>query len=134
MSNTDTIYMAGLMDGEGTIGITYYTNKLFRSPYISITTTTPEIADWLKETYGGLICQQKVYKDHHKPSWSWRLTNKEKIFSLLSAILPYMKEPDKVRRGNLLLDEYDSVTLRNGKYSEEQRARKLDYESRFLAR
>ena len=127
------IYMAGLIDGEGTVGITKDSGK-FRIPYISVSTTTPEIASWLKENFGGIVCNQKVYKAHHKQSYSWRLRNIPQVFALLEQILPYMLEPDKIRRGTLLLSEYKLVTPRNGKYSNEMLERKKDFESRFLSR
>lgn len=132
MSNTNFIYMAGLMDGEGTVGITYNNNKVFRSPYISITSTTPEIIHWLRETFGGQVCIQKVYQDHHKKSWSWRVRSIEQIKPLLRGILPYMKEPEKIRRANLLLNEYSEVTVRNGKYTTDQLRKKMAFEEAFL--
>lgn len=131
---TKLIYMAGLMDGEGTIGIARADTKgRFRAPYISVTTTTPEIAEWLQSNFGGHVCKQKVYRDHHKPSWSWRLKNLDQLFNLLEGILPYMLEPDKIRRANLLLNEYKTVTVRNGKYTPEQMEKKLAFEANFLS-
>lgn len=126
------IYMAGLIDGEGTIGISRDTNRKSRAPYISITSTTREIMEWLQENFGGTICVQKVYQPHHKPSWSWRLRNKSAVFSLIAMIEPYMLEPAKKARINLLLKEYDSVTKRNGKYTLQQQLDKDDFERRFL--
>lgn len=132
--NTNHIYMAGLLDGEGTIGIARSDTKgRFRAPYISISSTTPEIIQWLKETYGGHVSIQKTYQDHHKQAWSWKLRNLSDLYDLLDNVLPFMLEPDKIRRGTLILNEYKAVTPRNGKYTSEMLERKQEFESRFLS-
>lgn len=123
--------MAGLLDGEGTIGITANGGEN-RTPYVSVTSTTREIIDWLHTEFDGHISIQKVYQAHYKQSWSWKLRNKSQLFELLINVIPYMKEPEKIRRGNMLLNEYNLVTVRNGKYTVEQKLAKLDFEDRFL--
>lgn len=131
--NTNHIYMAGLLDGEGTIGIARSDSKgRFRAPYISVSSTTPEIVEWLKKNYEGYVSVQKVYQAHHKPSWTWKLRNVPQVFALLENVLPYMLEPEKIRRGRMLLDEYKTVTPRNGKYTSEMLERKRAFETRFL--
>ena len=126
--------MAGLLDGEGTIGIASFGKGQYRSPYISISSTTPEIMEWLKDNFQGSVSTHKTYQDHHKQSWSWKLTKLDSVKNLLSEVTPYMLEPDKVRRANMILTEYSIVTVRNGKYSPEQLSKKLDFEARFLRR
>jgi hypothetical protein len=135
MSREDHIYMAGLMDGEGTIGISR-NNKTdpFRTPYASMSSTTRELVDWLKDTYGGYISVQKVYQDHHKESWTWKLVNKGLLLPMLEDVLPFMKEPEKIRRGRLLTDRYDLVTVRNGKYTPAQIGAKIKFEEEFLGK
>ena len=125
------IYLAGLLDGEGTVGISKNSSK-YRTPYISVTSTTYEIVKWLEDNFGGHIAKQKVYQDHHKQSWCWKLVNRQQVDDLLINTLPYMLEPDKIRRGHMILDEYSKVTNRNGKYTPEQLAAKIDFENRFL--
>lgn len=132
MKEVDLAYVAGLFDGEGTVTLTKSNSwKRFKSPQVSITSTTYEIIAFLQEKFGGYVCKQKVYKTHHKQSWSWRLTN-DTVFPFLQAIIKYMKEPTKIYRANLLLEEYKKVTPRNGKYSEEMSAKKLDFQERFF--
>jgi hypothetical protein len=127
------IYMAGLMDGEGTIGIARDTSWKFRSPYVSLTSTTPELVQWCKDNFGGCISSQRVRQENWKPSWSWRLRNKQQVIDLVTGIEPHMLEPAKKARIKLLLEEYPLVTPRNGKYSDEMLAAKIDFETRFMA-
>lgn len=127
------IYMAGLLDGEGTVGITYLRGgATWRSPYISVTSTTPEIIAWLYDNFGGSVQNQKVYQDHHKPSQTWKLRNVPQIIELLINVMPYMLEPEKIRRGTMLVNHWHEVTPRNGKYSQEGFILKRDFENEFL--
>ena len=62
-------YVAGLIDGEGTITLTKInSNKKFRYPVLSLTSTTYSFLEYLKSNFGGTICPNKVYKDNHRPS------------------------------------------------------------------
>lgn len=127
----DYIYTAGLIDGEGTIGLSRVKKNQFYSPYVSVTNTSYEIIDYLKSNYGGVIINQKTYKQHHKKAWIWRISYDNAI-NFISKVTPYMKEQEKIRRSKLILDEYKNVTKRNGKYTDSQKQAKLDFENRFF--
>ncbi len=126
-------YAAGLMDGEGTITLTKSKKKARRRPHVSLSSTTIELVELFKKYYGGTIVSHKVYKAHHKPNWSWRVEY-DRALDFLKLVLPYMHEPEKVRRGSLLLDKYKSVTVRNGRYSEEQLLKKEAFEQEFFSK
>lgn len=125
-------YTAGLIDGEGTVTLSrlHKTDK-FRSPVVSVSSTTYELLDFLKSIYGGSISPHKTYKEHYKQSWSWKL-NYNAALSFLIKILPYMKEPEKIRRAKLLVERYKSLTPRNGRYTELQTTNKLRFETEFF--
>ena len=97
---------------------------------MSITSTSREIIDFLVENFGGVVCNQKVYKAHHKQPWSWRM-NYDAALNFLSKIYPYLIEKEKVRRTKLLLERYKQVTVRNGKYSPDLLEQKLAFENEF---
>src|SRR6478735_5762314 len=126
-------YMAGLIDGEGTIGLERQNaTRVFRTPYISLSSTTMGIHMWLQENYGGSLSTHKTYKANHKPSWVWRLKNLPAIYELLEGIEPILLEPEKQRRARMILWEYPHVTVRNGKYTEQQRQEKFLFEKNFF--
>lgn len=125
-------YTAGLIDGEGTVGLVRNRKQdPYRRPYISVSSTTYEMMTFLKEHYDGYIINQKTYKAHHKQAWMWRLPD-TKSLALLKQILPYLIEPEKRWRATLIVEEYKSVTPRNGHYTEEQKLKKEDFEYRFF--
>jgi len=132
MSDILRSYIAGLFDGEGTITLSYkHKNDLFRAPVSSMSSTTFELLDLLKSSYRGTISKQKIYKEHHKQSWTWRLEN-DKCLKFINEILPFMHEPKKIRRAKFLLDNYKNVTRRNGRYKLEEVKAKKQFEEEFF--
>jgi hypothetical protein len=128
-TEVDRIYAAGLFDGEGTVGLSNYVR--FRYPTVSLASTTKGLIDFMKDTFGGTICSKRKYKKKHSPSWHWHL-DWQRAIVFLTEIVPYMKEPEKVRRANLLIHGYTAVTPRNGRYTPEQVIAKRDFERRFF--
>lgn len=126
------IYTAGLMDGEGTVTLLRgRKSDKFKHPVISITSTSIELIQFLKETYGGVISNQKTYKKHHKPSWSWKLSF-DPALQFISSVRPYMKEKSKCYRMDLILANYKNLTKRNGKYTPDEIEAKLNFETTFF--
>lgn len=125
-------YYAGLFDGEGTVTlIKHCASDRFRRPAVSLTSTTYEFLFDLKRDFGGCICIQKKYKDHHKQSWSWRIIDRRAIL-FLENVLPFLRDPEKIRRSRLILANYSSCTPRNGKYTEQLTLLKQLFEEEFF--
>jgi hypothetical protein len=125
-------YIAGIIDGEGTITLSRSSKtSKFRHPIISVSNTDMNILNLLKNSVGGSISKHKTYKKHHKQSWSWKISY-NKALLLLENIRPYLRCNEKIYRMNILLNEYKSVTNRNGKYTNQQKKKKLDFENRFF--
>lgn len=128
----ECIYAAGLFDGEGTVTLSkIHSSSLYRSPVASVTSTSLELVEYLKTTFGGFICNQKVSKEHYKQSWSWRIAHDNAI-NFLTLIRPYIKEQKKLARIQLICDNYKKLTIRNGRYTEEQKNNKLMFEQAFF--
>ena len=125
-------YLAGLIDGEGTITLSKErTHSKYRRPVVSMSSTSIELINVFVENYGGVVCKHKVYQEHHKKSYSWRVISNNAI-KLLEQIVPYMLEPSKVYRASLILNEYKKVTSPNGKYTDKQHTAKIEFENRFF--
>lgn len=126
-------YTAGIVDGEGTVTLSRIDgNKSpWRRPVVTVSSTTRELLEYLQLHFGGTICKQKTYQDHHKQSWSWRVSY-AKAERLLRCILPYMIEPEKIRRAHMILNYYKALTTCNGNYSEEEKELKRAFERCFF--
>jgi hypothetical protein len=130
MSKEDDIYAAGLIDGEGTITLSRLNKSEYRAPIVSVPSTTPALVTTMKAMFGGFI-SKKSNKEKHTPSQAWA-ARYDTAITCLERVTPYLREPEKIRRARLILNEYKKLTVRNGRYTEEQRAAKLDFERRFF--
>ena len=65
-------YVAGLIDGEGTITLSH-NNKddTYRIPVVSMTSTTRELVDLLHSEYGGSVRHHRTYHARHSDSFIW---------------------------------------------------------------
>lgn len=132
MKETIIAYIAGIIDGEGSILLNNRSSKksTHRHPRITVANTSYELLLFLKSNLGGSICKKKVYKSHHKQSWCWSLGSN--VIKILELILPYLTITEKIYRAKLIINEYKSVTPRNGKYTNDLLLKKLDFENRFF--
>lgn len=88
-------YVAGLLDGEGSVAI--YTNGRPRNrsispPWlldVSIGNTSLPLMDWLKETFGGSIQPHKASLGN-KPMYYWVLHSRA-AHAFLIEVMPYMR-------------------------------------------
>lgn len=125
-------YVAGIIDGEGTITLSrIHKSDPWRSPVISVSSTTPEILFALAKAFGGHICKHKAYQQHHLPAFSWRLTNRKAI-ALCEQLQHVLLVPEKKRRAQLIARDYLKCTPRNGKYTELLRKKKTRFETTFF--
>ena len=125
-------YLAGIIDGEGTITLSkIHGPSEFRAPVVSVSSTSYEILDFIHSHYGGSISNHKIYQSHHKRSWIWKTTHNNAI-RFLADIYPYLLDKTKRHRAHLLITRYKQVTPRNGRYSERMKREKQRFEDDFF--
>ncbi|WP_338471851.1 LAGLIDADG family homing endonuclease [Niallia sp. XMNu-256] len=133
MEKWEASYIAGIIDGEGTITLTRNHSKEYRRPCIAIASTDKELLIYLQSLAGGKICNKKNYNpEKHKYSFTLTITKKTDVFSTLQSILPFLRIDKKKLRAEWILKYYDSVTLRDGKYNQEQLVLKIKFEKEFF--
>lgn len=133
MTETEKSYIAGIIDGEGSIMLIKYHSNEFPSPCVSIASTTMELLEWVKKTVGaGVIIHKKNYKPEiHKECYSYVLKFDAAI-NLMKDIYPYLIIKVKKKRAKLIIDKYKSVTPRNGRYSDEMLILKEQFYKEFM--
>jgi hypothetical protein len=94
MAQEDTVlaYTAGIIDGEGNIGI--YANNSNGNPVyrmrVRVSNTNTKIIFWLKDLYGGSTGVNKVKSGHNwKPAWYWTISCNTAL-GFLEQIYPYL--------------------------------------------
>jgi hypothetical protein len=130
---TDVVtgYIAGLIDGEGTITLMSRHRNETRSPKVTISSTTLAMLRFVQDHCGGQIKRQPHPHAQWKQAYEWFILY-DSALALIAEVYPYLLEPEKRRRATLLLDSYKDVTPRNGKYSEEKRVERDAFEQEFF--
>lgn len=125
-------YIAGLIDGEGTITLTREHRSENRRLVVSIANTELALLDFVRRAVGaGRVTRKRVTSDAHTPSFAYRITSRQAV-ALLRQILPHLRSC-KARRAQLAVTRYIAVTPRNGRYTAELREERRAFEEEFLA-
>ena len=128
----DAAYIAGLIDGEGTVTLTRKHKNENRQLCISIASTEIALLDFvLKATGVGKITNKRATKSHHTHSFAYAVYNRQAL-ALLEQTLPFLQSY-KHERAALILKDYLDVTPRNGKYNAEILAKKEIFEKTILS-
>ncbi|WP_082306982.1 LAGLIDADG family homing endonuclease [Bacillus sp. FJAT-27245] len=133
MEEWEASYLAGIIDGEGSITLTRMHRKEFRRPCITIASTDIELLEYVKSITGGTIVNKKNYRPlKHKNSYCLNIVKKKEVFTALKQVSPYLRVERKKDRCNWILLHYNNVTPRNGKYDQQKLALKIEFEKSFF--
>jgi len=131
LKTADAAYIAGLIDGEGTITLTREHANENRRLVVSISNTELPILHFVREVCGiGKITGKRIYSDRHMPSYVYKVTNRQAL-ALLDQIARYLHSY-KSARAKLALKEYLLHTPRNGRYTAKQSNERRHFEKKFL--
>ena len=119
LSKVDAAYLAGLIDGEGTIALSRRHARDNRQLVVTISSTER----------AGKITRKKPAASHHAPGLTYVIGNRQAL-ALLEQVTPFLRSY-KVHRARLVLDYYLKVTPRNGKYNLKIREARQEFERRF---
>jgi len=91
---TEIAYLAGLVDGEGSIYIGNFScSPKTQEPYfqtnIQITNTSKQLIDWLQSTFGGLVNNRRKQLPHHLQCYAWTVSG-DRLTHLCELMLPYL--------------------------------------------
>lgn len=116
-------YIAGIIDGEGSITLSVKQKGGTRHLALTISNTDVGLLQYLKKIIGaGKITTKRTYKRNHSPAYTYAIYSRQAL-SVLKQIYPYLRTY-KLKRAKIVLTRYISVTPRNGKYNEKLRRRR----------
>lgn len=128
----DAAYLAGLIDGEGTIALAHRHRNEQRQLVVSISNTERPLLDWVRSVVGaGKITGKKTYKAHHAAGLTYAVSNRQAL-ALLQQVAAYLRTY-KAERAELILRDYVRLTPRNGRYTAEVRAARASLVEQFHA-
>jgi hypothetical protein len=127
----DAAYLAGLIDGEGTVTLSRRHANERRQLVLSISSTEPDLLHWAATATGvGKITRKRGVSDKHSPGLTYCVTNRQAL-AVLAQVAPYLRSYKK-RRAGLALEQYVALTPRNGKYTVAATEARLLFERVFL--
>lgn len=121
MNEIQKAYVAGIIDGEGSIMLQSFHKNQLPSPCVSVASNSMELLIYLKQIIScGVIVKKKNYNtEKHHDSYTFYVRYNNAI-NLLTEIEPYLIIESKKKRAKLIIEKYKILTPRNGRYSEEQ--------------
>jgi hypothetical protein len=128
----EAAYLAGLIDGEGTITLTRRHANERRQLVLSISSTERALVEWSLTNIGvGKITGKRTSSAAHAPGLTYTVSNQQAL-NVLRQVVDYLRSY-KQRRARLALARYDELTPRNGRYSGAQDAARQLFETEFLS-
>lgn len=117
LTSEETAYLAGLIDGEGTVSLTRKHRGEHRQLMVSISNTEQPLLRYVKKIIGaGRINNKRTYQANHTPSVTYAISNRQAL-DVLEQVRPYLKTY-KAKRAQLILRSYIRLTPRKGKYTQ----------------
>jgi len=113
-------YVAGLMDGEGSIGFTRSRSAMV--PRVSITNTNLELLEDLKKAFGGHISPLTRVNSRWKNAYAWIINNSRAV-DFVDSIEPWLRIK---KEQAWLLFAWDAVRPGHGKRWDEEKLDVLD--------
>ncbi len=122
MREVEKAYLAGIIDGEGTVTLTKHHKNETPSPDVSVANNNLQLLKWIRSLVGGVIISKKKRKAHHNDSYAWSIRH-DKAIQLLEQINQYLIV--KKAQADLIIKKYKSVTHRSGQYTPDMFEKKM---------
>ena len=94
-SHDDLVYLAGLVDGEGTIRIHRHHPKTNRVPShlleLSVANTYRPVLEWVKERFGGQVVSRGIRPRSIRPGFTWQLRSTSQVANILRRLTPFLQ-------------------------------------------
>jgi hypothetical protein len=132
LDSPNAAYIAGLVDGEGTITLSRTHRNERRRLVVCISNNELPILRFVLAAIGaGKVTSKRRYQPRHGASYTYQVSSRQAL-DLLKQISPYLRSY-KARRAQLIFKHYLALTPRNGKYSADAAAARTSFEAEFLA-
>lgn len=132
LSPVQAAYLAGLIDGEGTVTLTRIHKHENRRLVVSISDNDAPLLGFVRGTVGaGRVTAKRTYSERHAPSFAYQISSRQAL-DLLQQLVPYLKTY-RVKRARLALNAYLRLPPRNGRCKPEVAAARREFERLLLA-
>lgn len=87
VTEADLAYTAGIIDGEGYIGIRNTPKRCYID--VVVVSTDPRLPLWLQEHWLGNLSKQRMMQPGQRPAFRWNVHSRQAL-AVLKAIRPFM--------------------------------------------
>lgn len=132
LTETEAAYLAGVVDGEGTITLTR--RNAYKNRYLVLTISNNELPllEYVAKVTGvGKITRKNVHSIKHAVGYTYQASSRQAL-DLIEVIFPFLKTYKK-KRAVLALKQYLKLTPRNGKYSQGLLKKRNEFVDIFLS-
>jgi intein/homing endonuclease len=132
LNSNEAAYIAGLIDGEGTITLSRQNQNRERQIAVTIDNTDLDLLKWvLSTTEVGKITKKNPYNPRDSIAFVYQIYSRQAL-DLLSQILPFL-HTYKRKRAELAIKKYIKLTPRNGRYSKRILAKRKNFIKAFFS-
>lgn len=132
LTEVEAAYLAGIIDGEGTVTLTRRNKDNQRQLAVTISSTDRNLLEYVLDIVGaGKITNKTMSRSNHSPAFTYQLYNRQAL-TLLKRVAPFLRTYKKDRT-KIVLQDYLKVTPRNGKYSPDMLRAKEEFHKAFFA-
>ena len=125
-------YIAGLVDGEGTVTLTSTHRNERRRIVLAISNTDRPMLEYVRDIVGaGLVTAKRTYRAGHTPGFCYTIKSRQAL-DLLSQIACFLRTYRRAR-ADIALASYIRSTPRNGKYTPALEINRSAFEREFFA-
>ena len=127
----DAGYLAGIIDGEGTITLSRRHAGDHRQLVVSVSSTERCILEWILGTVAaGKITGKRTTSPRHSAGYTYAICNRQAL-DLLAQVVCHLHSY-KRKRADLILRQYLELTPRNGRYTADLLRRRSEFETELL--
>ena len=112
-SETERGYLAGIMDGEGSIVMNGAAGKRLPRMLVQVSSCDHELVEWLRITVGGFVRRRKSKNENWRDHYYWTLHGKKAV-AFLQEIGPLMKIDKKRLRAEAAVTYAKSARMGPG--------------------
>lgn len=129
-SDTEKAYLAGLIDGEGSIQARYRPGQHGGYDYsLTIANTDEAMIRWVEQRWGGRVYTYAPRSPRHRQQWTWRVHSNATVSALEDA-LPYLVTKREHAEVVLSLARSKRQTGRGG-YTDQEHVERQGYVDRL---
>ena len=121
MKEVEKAYIAGIVDGEGTVSLLKHRKNETPTPNVTVANNNLTLLQWIREKVGGTISSKKKRLPNHNNSYAWSV-RQDRAIRFLTEIHDYLIV--KKEQAELILKDYKAVTHPAGKYTAEMLEKK----------